>query len=621
MKNIHEHLLWLERTPIDFDVKLKDSKDLVDLLPLSKYYLDLNKLHRLAKKFKNLNQGQSSEIRSLKIGILSSSTTDFIVPSISATGLRHNLNLTIMQSEFNQIHQIANDENNPFFDNELDIILLAIDYMWIPASSCLGDKKLAKEIAEQASENIKNIVSKIAKRTDAFIVLQNIALPSENVYGSYEGQLPGTTAWILNEINTQISYLSSENLIIWDIDRLAATIGYSNWHEPKIWHAAKQTFNLNYVPLYADHFCRLIAAKYGLSKRCVIVDLDNTLWGGVIGDDGLSGIKLGNGTAIGESYTEFQKNLMELYDRGIALSVCSKNEEDTATSVFTEHPEMILRLDNIAAFKANWRDKASNIREISETLSLGLQSMVFVDDNPAERMQVRRELPEVSVPEMPEDPAMYSRMLLAAGYFESIIFSSEDLSRAQQYKENKKRLELKDNMSDLKGYLKSLGMKIEFKSFDEIGRPRIAQLISKSNQFNLTTKRYSQKDVREIEENDYFFTRQVRLIDTFGDNGMISVIICKKESDFWEIDTWLMSCRVIGRSVEESVLNEIVSHAQKEGVKKIIGRFIATKKNMMVRDLYLKLGFSLLSKENEEISFELDLNSYTPFDIPMRIIN
>ena len=621
MKTLHEHLLWLERTPEDFDSKLKDSKGITDLLSLSKHYLDLNKLHRLEKRIKSFNEGQDSQIRSLKIGILGSSTTDLIAPSISATGLRHNLNLSIFQSEFNQIHQIVNDENNTFFDVQHDVILLAIDFRWIPINSCLGNKKSTEETIKQTSTIIKNIISKITEKTDAMIVLQNIVLPSEDFFGSYESQLPGTPAWILNEINSQISNFSSENLIVWDINKLAATIGYSNWHNPKIWNVAKQPFDLGYVPIYADHFCRLIAAKYGLSKRCVILDLDNTLWGGVIGDDGLSGIKLGNGSAVGESYTEFQRHLIELHNRGIILSVCSKNEKDTAVSAFNNHPDMILKLDNIASFRANWRDKASNIREISETLSLGLQSMVFIDDNPAERMQVRRELPEVSVPEMPEDPAMYSRILLATGYFEAITFSSEDSNRAQQYKENEKRLKLKESSSDMSGYLNSLSMEIEFKNFDDIGRPRITQLISKSNQFNLTTKRYSQKEVKDIEESNSYFTRQIRLTDTFGDNGMISVIICKKGSNFWEIDTWLMSCRVIGRSVEESVLNEIVNEAKKEGAKKIVGKFIPTKKNMMVRDLYKRLGFEELSENNEEISYELDLNTYKAFDIPIKIID
>jgi FkbH-like protein len=278
---------------------------------------------------------------------------------------------------------------------------------------------------------------------------------------------------------------------------------------------------------------------------------------------------------------------------------------------------MLLREDHIAVFQANWSDKASNIKAIAQTLSLGLESMVFLDDNPAERMQVRKELPEIAVPELPKDPALYARTLIAAGYFEAITFSEEDRKRASFYQDNAKRAQILNQSSDMDSYLKSLEMKITFTSFDATGSSRISQLISKSNQFNLTTKRYSELDLKGLEEDPAYFTRQIRLKDILGDNGMISVIICKKDSSVWEIDTWLMSCRVLGRRVEEAALLDITNHAKEAGAVKLIGIYSPTARNIIVKDHYLKLGFTKTSGDRQIETWELNLAQYQAPVIPM----
>jgi len=348
---------------------------------------------------------------------------------------------------------------------------------------------------------------------------------------------------------------------------------------------------------------RLLAALRGHSRKCLVLDLDNTVWGGVIGDDGLEGIKLAQGDATGEAHLALQEMALTLRQRGIVLAVSSKNEEAAARAPFQKHPEMLLKEDHFAVFQANWQDKATNIKAIAEELCLGLDAMVLVDDNPMERDLVRRMLPQVAVPELPEDPALYARTLAAAGYFESIAFSAEDRERAEMYQSNARRVTLQKQAGDLDSYLASLEMEIVFAPFDRAGRARISQLINKSNQFNLTTRRYSEADVAAAEADSDLFTLQVRLVDRFGDNGMISVIICRPDAGgndrrrTWQIDTWLMSCRVLGRKVEQMVLREILMRAREEGIDTLIGVYRPSEKNAMVRDHYAKLGFAKLSEE------------------------
>jgi FkbH-like protein len=330
---------------------------------------------------------------------------------------------------------------------------------------------------------------------------------------------------------------------------------------------------------------------------------------------------LGQGDATGEAHLEVQRTALALRQRGVVLAVSSKNTDEIARQPFAKHPEMLLREEHIAVFQANWQDKASNIRAIAEELKLGLDSMVFLDDNPVERELVRTLAPEVAVPELPSDPALYARTLLAAGYFESIGFSDEDKQRAELYRDNARRVALEKQTGDVDGYLASLDMRLTLQPFDDTGRARIAQLINKSNQFNLTTRRYTEADVARLQHDPEAFTLQVRLADTFGDNGMISVLICRRTEDVWDIDTWLMSCRVLGRRVEQAVLAELVEQARGRGVRKLMGSYVPTEKNQLVENHYEKLGFALLERiEGGGTRWQLDVDALAPnAALPMRI--
>ena len=444
----------------------------------------------------------------------------------------------------------------------------------------------------------------IRQASGAQCIVQTLAAPAESVFGSLDRALPGALRQMIEAFNAAlVESLDGGRDLVFDVAALAQAVGLAEWHSPTQWNMAKLPFAGAYLPLYADHAARLLGALRGKSRRALILDLDNTVWGGIIGDDGLEGIVLGEGDPTGEAFLSVQRMALALRERGVVLAVSSKNTDEIARAAFRSHPEMLLRETHIAVFQANWNDKATNIQAIADELALGLDAMVFLDDNPVERELVRQLLPEVAVPELPDDPALYARTLAMGGYFEAVTFSDEDRNRAAFYQGNAQRVALKGAMGGVDDYLASLGMQITFQPFDPAGRGRIVQLIAKSNQFNLTTRRYNESEIEALERDPTAFTLQVRLSDTFGDNGMISVIVCRpRYPGVWEIDTWLMSCRVLGRGVEATVLREILAAARRCGVREVIGVYRPTDRNGLVVDHYRKLGFEPVSATPEGVS-------------------
>jgi FkbH-like protein len=374
--------------------------------------------------------------------------------------------------------------------------------------------------------------------------------------------------------------------------------------------------------LYAYKLVQLISAMLGKSRRVLVLDLDNTVWGGVIGDDGVENIVLGNGNARGEAHLAIQRMALRYKERGVLLCVASKNDEQIALDAFRRHPEMLLKEEDIALFQVNWNDKATNIKAMADALGLGLEAFVFIDDNPVERKLVRDLLPQVATPELPDDQAGWLPIIQAAGYFEQLAFSAEDVQRTDYYRGNAQRKVWASAIPDSGQFLQSLKMAVTVAPFDALGRPRIAQLISKSNQFNLTTRRYSEAEVSALESARDVATFQVRLADMFGDNGMISVVICRTLADAWEIDTWIMSCRVLGRCVEQAVLQVVVGRARAAGARELRGRCVPTARNTLVRDHYEKLGFQKYDeRDNGETSWRLLLEDFVIGEVPMEIVN
>lgn len=623
MKRIYKDQSWLPQPPDNFKDQVLGSSSASDIFRLSQYSLNEGQLIRILKKFQAIDSDQKKKNNFAKInlGFISNATTTLLSPLLSGTALSFKINLKIHETDFNQVAQAAFTNIDIFDGQRIDAILVALDFRGLPYKSYIGEEQAAENNLLECYEYIKKIVLSLHDKYSTKIILQNIAMTDEHLYGSYENKLVGSLPWLITKLNSKLFELDKEFLHIVDIATLASKLGLENWHDPKLWNIGKIPFAQEFAPIYSNYICRILAAIKGKSRRCLILDLDHTLWGGVIGDDGLEGIKLGNGDPTGEAYVHFQKLILKLRDRGVVLAVCSKNEDKVARLPFKKHPEMVIKESDIAVFQANWSDKASNIKAISEYLNLGLDSMVFVDDNPAERMQVRKELPEVAVPELPGDQALYGKTLLAAGYFEAVMFSDEDRKRADYYQGNAERAAIMSNSSDMASYLKSLEMEINFKPFDVIGRPRITQLINKSNQFNLTTKRYDENQVKSMESDTGLYTLQVRLKDIFGDNGMISVIICKISETNWEIDTWLMSCRVLGRSVEISVLQEIIKSAKKSGAKYLIGTYIPTERNIIVKEHYRNLGFKKTNSDGENETWQLSISEYQNIKLPIKSVD
>jgi len=365
-----------------------------------------------------------------------------------------------------------------------------------------------------------------------------------------------------------------------------------------MWIAAKQYPTTDAVPLLTRNLAALVRAVCGLTSKCAVLDLDGTLWGGVIGEDGLDGIRLG-GDAEGEAYTAFHQYLLGLRRRGIPLAVCSKNNEDDARSVFRRHPETVLKEDDFAVFLANWEPKPDNLKNIAAMLNIGVDSLVFLDDNPVERNLVRRELPEVEVPELPDDPARYAEALHATYLFESLSLTDEDRRRADTYRDNVLRTELAEGSTNLDDYLVSLRMKVDLRPFDETNLPRIVQLINKTNQFSLTTRRTTASEVMAWMQDPACYTQFMRLQDRFGDSGVTGAMVAVREGETLRIVNWLMSCRVLGRRIENLMLASLIRHARRAGVAAVIGEYLPTAKNGQTSDLFDRFGFERIEERED----------------------
>ena len=597
--DLYVDLEWLPRTPIDFKEqlqKLEKSKNPAEIIRnLANNALNINQTNSLSKSIirAQRNDVDLTPLVSFSLGVVSNSTISTIVQSLVITAARYGISLTVIEAPFGQVMQAALGKVEAFENIKMDAILIAVDYKGLPIHGkgvpTFGDDT---GILHESLGYINMIRSQLKQKYSVPCIMQTCAHEPESFFGSFDVQVQNTSRQFINIFNSSLvnEIIGTEDFLL-DVAMIAETVGLSNWHDPVMYHMAKLPFSTKMIPFYAEHVCRILAAIRGKARRALVLDLDNTLWGGVVGDDGIDGIHIGHGNVLGESYLAVQHAVLTLRKRGIVLAVCSKNQDSIARSPFIKHPDMLLKENHIAIFQANWNDKASNIKAIADTLKLGLDSIVFLDDNPVERNLVRLNLPQVAVPELPDDPAYYPRILLAAGYFEAVHFSDEDKKRVDDYQANAKRIALQNIVTDMDSYLKTLKMKAKIQSFSDSGIKRVTQLISKSNQFNLTTRRYDEAKIRYFMDNDNYYTIQARLKDSFGDNGTVSAVICKKIEDKWIIKTWVMSCRVLGRRLEESVFYEIVKAANNEGIKSIIGEYIPSDRNEIVREHYIKLGF------------------------------
>ena len=590
-----------------------------DFVPLARSRLSAMQTIQLDRRAARATVDRSAEGlgKPIRLAVLASSTVDQLLPAIRVGGLRRSIPIEIYTPHYGQYAQELLDTTAELSRFAPDAILFALDARHLLQG--IDPSMPADAVRDTLTKVLDRLSSQwaIARQICGGQILQNIPLPVFlPLIGNNEHRLAGSPLAALRDFVSMLRHAADAAAVdLIALDDQVVTSGLTAWHDPALWHRAKQEIHPQAAPLYGDLVARLIAAAQGQSKKCLVLDLDNTLWGGVIGDDGLAGIKLGQGSARGEAHLAFQHYAKDLAARGVILAVCSKNDEANALEPFLSHPEMALKRTDIACFVANWTDKASNLRDIARRLNIGIDSLVFVDDNPAERAIIRRELPTVAVPELPEDPTSYAEAVASAGYFEAVRVTAEDSQRAQQYQHNVARESLLTSATDMAGYLRSLSMRAVWSGFGQTGLARIVQLINKTNQFNLTTRRVSETEVQALIDDPAALTLQIRLIDQFGDNGIIAIVSGQLERPTLTVrlDTWLMSCRVLGRGMETETLNLVAAEAIRLGAQTLVGTYRPTAKNGMVRDHYERLGFTQLTRDaDDQTTWTLDLANYVP---------
>jgi FkbH-like protein len=566
----------------------------------------------LTKQAKRLDRSKCTS--KLKVAVLADFATQQLATVLDVLFVRAGIDAQLHVADFGTIDQQVLDPASALYTFKPDVVLLlqCTQSLRERYFESRGDRAtLGAQLAAEASARW----SALARHSKATVVQSLYALPTERPFGNYDTRVAESLSSIVRQANHDLigAARAATGVLLLDVEALASWVGRAAFFDEKLWALAKAPCALDHLPALAQACVDVAASVRGKVIKCVVLDLDNTLWGGVIGDDGVDGIALGH-AGDGEPFHRFQLYLRELKRRGLVLAVCSKNEEDAARKPFREHPEMVLKETDIAVFVANWNTKVDNIRTIREVLNIGFDSMVFVDDNPFERNMVREYLPDVIVPELPEDPADYVRALSELNLFETSAFTDEDRERSDQYREESQRKLHEKSFTDVESYLRSLEMKVAIRRFDEPSLPRIAQLIQRSNQFNLTTRRHGPAECEALMRDPKTLPIYVRLADRFGDYGLISVVAMKLEGERRaHIDTWLMSCRVLSRGVEEHTMNHVVAHARSQGVEVLVGEYLPSSKNKMVKDFFGRFGFSKTKEEADgRATWVLEVGAYQP---------
>lgn len=555
---------------------------------------------------KNLKKNFSG-LKIIKIAILGDTATQFLTQALKGVGYDSGFNLDIWEADFDQIERQVYDLSSEFYEFKPEIVII-----FQSSHKLLGKYNKIKpdqhlSFSSSKLAEIENIYSNLNSNIESKIIYYNYPEIDDSVFGNYASKTESSFLFQLRKLNYELMYFASKNpnLYLCDISSIQNQVGKLNLFQPSIYISTEMVLSIDVLPKIAYKTFDLINTLNGKFKKCIIIDLDNTTWGGVIGDDGIENIQIGS-LGIGKAFTEFQYWVRKLKNRGIIVAVCSKNTESVAKEPFEKHPDMILQMKDISVFRANWENKADNIRQIQSILNIGFDSMVFLDDNPFERNIVRENLPEVCVPELPEDPADYLEYLYKLNLFETVSFSNEDAERTKLYQIEAERAKVHQKFTNEDDFLMNLDMLSDIQSFNKFNTPRIAQLSQRSNQFNLRTVRYTEADIDRISNSNDFVTFAYTLEDKFGDNGLICVIILNiEDKNTLFIDTWFMSCRVLKRGMENFVLNTIVAFAQENEFTTIKGEYIPTMKNDMVKDHYLNLGF-----EKNETYFSLEVQNF-----------
>ena len=564
---------------------------------------------RLVKAARRLHLGESAAV--VRLALLA----DCAVPQLAilVKGLlgRADLRAEIYEGAFDAIEIETRAPDSGLYRFGPDVVIILNSTQSLAAA--YARQSLGGGFAEACEERIFGAWDAIQSHCSATIVQSTFAMPLESHFGNFEVSVPTSLRSTVAALNASMARAARDRagVLFHDIEAVASWVGRRHFYDERAWDLWKAPCSLEHLPRVAKNIVDVLLALRGRVVKCVVVDLDNTLWGGVIGDDGIDGIVLSaHGGGAGESFVHLQMFLKQLRQRGILLAVCSKNEEATALAPFLHHPDMVLKREDISVFVANWQDKAAGIRRIQEELNIGLDSMVFLDDNAFERNLVRELLPAVIVPELPEDPSNVVSYLSALNLFETTAFSTEDAERTAQYRREAERRKLAGGSATVQDFLHSLDMQLVLSRFDRFHLPRIAQLLQRSNQFNLCTRRLTESECAALMENAVFVPLYAKLADRFGDHGLIAVAVLEKGAESLMIRDWLMSCRVLARGVEQFMMNEVVALAIRMGLRRVTGEYIPTAKNGMVRDFFQQFGFTPVSGADNQWS--LEVREYQP---------
>ncbi len=560
----------------------------------------------------DLNALNVPDEKRIKVALLSSFTIDPLSIYLDIKSRLVQLYPEIYVAPFNQYQQEILDENSGLYAFKPDVIILAVQTDVLLNENFFSDFVKLADVGQYQTEildRIQTIVSMLTARTNAMILVNNFMVPSFTPFGILDNKADCGFRTFFIELNQKLAdlYEGSSQVYVVDLEAAAGKHGKLRCSDPKLYYRGSLLFSESFLPVIADEYMGYIKALKNLTRKCIVLDLDNVLWGGIIGEDGLEGIQLGNDSP-GNAYKDFQRTLLGYYNRGILLAINSKNNPEDAIKAIREHPHMLLREKHFAAMKINWQNKVQNMIELAKEINIGLDSMTFIDDNPRERAQMRQSLPQIQVVDMPTSPFLYRQTLENLNDFNLLALTEEDKKRGEMYHARKKRKELRESITSLEDFLKSLETKIVIKEADEMGLPRIVRMVNKTNQFNLTTRRYTDAEIRKMNEADNkFLIYSLQISDKLGDEGIVGAAIVRKEPEVWILDSFLLSCRVIGRKVETAFLATLVADAKKQGVFMLVGEYIPTQKNAPVKGFYSSHGFKKLSQEGDLYRWKLDL--------------
>lgn len=550
-------------------------------------------------------------IEAVNLAVLGNSTTDYIASAIQEQCAKEGIPTNMYNCPYNQYNQMILDTSSPLYASSPEMIFFSLEgSILFPKWYDFGTLQLSKEdkLAElqKVFNSIVAMVEEIHSRCGAKIILNNFRLPYHSPCGILDNRSSLGLKRMINQLNLQLEdwACANEYLYIFDYNGLCAQYGNKNIEEKKIYYIAKVITSISFSKILAKEYMRYILPLKSKNRKCLVLDLDNTLWGGVAGEDGLTGIKL-DISGTGRSFYDFQNEIANLYRRGIILAVNSKNNFDDAIEIMENHPYMILRKEYFSCLKINWNDKVHNLEEIAKELNIGIDSLVFFDDNPVERDFVKSVLPQVKVVEVPSDTSKYIGALQECVDFEQLNLTEEDIKRNEMYLANQKRLELEQQYKNLHEYLTNLQTEITIAGANKYTLPRIAQLTQKTNQFNMTTMRYQQQDLEKMLASGQYLIFSCSARDRYGDNGLVGVCIVKLEASEAYIDTFLLSCRVLGRNIEYSFVASVAELLCQLKAYRISAKFIETEKNKVNASFYKNAGFDMISQKGSQILFQL----------------